>query len=205
MSLGNGLHGRDLLSSPIRQFARWFNEASEHPGVAFPEAVCLATLGPDETPEARMVLMKSFDERGFVFFTNLGSGKAVALRLHPRAGLVFYWEPLARQVRIRGSVDRVSANEADRYFDTRPRESRLGAWASDQSRELASRSELEARYRTARQRFSRQEVPRPDHWSGFRVVPVAIEFWQEGAFRLHDRFLYELSEDGGWRRRRLYP
>ncbi len=205
MSATRGLRRKDLSPDPIRQFGVWFRKATESPAVEFPETACLATLGPDRTPEARMVLMKDFGRRGFVFFTNLGSGKARAIDAHPRAGMTFHWQPLGRQVRVRGSVRPVSADEADRYFATRPRESRIGAWASLQSRELASRDELEARVRDARARFSGRDVPRPDHWSGFRIAPDAIEFWQEGASRLHDRFLYLPSGEGGWVRRRLYP
>lgn len=194
-----------LAADPIEQFARWFADAEAHPGIVFAEAVCLSTLGPNETPEGRMVLLKHFDERGFVFYTNLESSKGRSLAAHPRAGMTFYWQPLDRQVRIRGAVEPVSREEADAYFATRARGSRIGAWASDQSRDLENRAALEARLRAAEERFAAADVPRPPHWSGYRIVPVAIEFWQEGASRLHDRFAYERDEAGTWVRRRLYP
>ncbi len=195
----------DLSPDPIEQFGRWFADAEAEPRIVFAEAVCLSTLGPAGTPEGRMVLLKHFDERGFVFYTNLESTKARSLARHPRAGMTFYWQPLARQVRIRGVVEPVSADEADAYFATRPRESQLGAWASDQSRDLDSRAMLEDRLRAAQQRFAGGDVPRPPHWSGFRIVPESIEFWQEGPSRLHDRFAYERDATGEWTRRRLYP
>ncbi len=195
----------DLSPDPIEQFRRWFADAEAEPRIVFAEAVCLSTLGPAGTPEGRMVLLKHFDEHGFVFYTNLESAKARSLARHPRAGMTFHWQPLARQVRIRGVVKPVSADEADAYFATRPRESQLGAWASDQSRDLDSRAMLEDRLHAAQQRFAGGDVPRPPHWSGFRIVPEAIEFWQEGPSRLHDRFAYERNATGEWTRRRLYP
>ena len=195
----------DLSPDPIEQFGRWFEDAAADPRIVFAEAVCLSTLGPGETPEARMVLLKDFDDRGFVFYTNFESEKARSIVAHPRAGMTFYWQPLARQVRIRGAVEEVSPDEADAYFTSRPRESRIGAWASDQSRELESRAALEARVAALEERYAGREVPRPPHWSGFRIVPEAIEFWQEGQARLHDRFAYERDDAGRWIRRRLYP
>ncbi len=200
-----GLALADLADDPLEEFARWFAAAEAEPGIVFAEAVCLSTLGPEATPEGRMVLMKHFDARGFVFYTNLDSAKSRALAAHPRAGMTFYWEPLGSQVRIRGPVEPVSAAEADAYFASRPRESRIGAWASDQSRELENRAALEARVRELEARFADGDVPRPPNWSGFRIVPEAIEFWQEGHARLHDRFAYERDGVGGWTRRRLYP
>ncbi len=200
-SLGRG----DLSPDPVEQFGRWFAEAEADPRIVFAEAVCLSTLGPGDTPEGRMVLLKDFDERGFVFYTNLESAKSRSLDGHARAGMTFYWQPLGRQVRIRGPVEAVSAAEADAYFASRPRGSRLGAWASDQSRVLDSREALEARLAAVEARFAGGEVPRPPHWSGYRIVPDAIEFWQEGASRLHDRFEYRWGGAGGWEMRRLYP
>ncbi len=202
---GPSLTRGDLSPDPIEQFGRWFEDAAADPRIVFAEAVCLSTLGPDETPEARMVLMKDFDDRGFVFYTNFESEKARSIVAHPRAGMTFYWQPLARQVRIRGAVEEVSPDEADAYFASRPRGSRIGAWASDQSRELESRAALEARVAALEERYAGREVPRPPHWSGFRIVPEAIEFWQEGRARLHDRFAYERDDAGRWIRRRLYP
>lgn len=195
----------DLSPGPIEQFGRWFTEAEADPRIVFAEAVCLSTLGPGGTPEGRMVLLKHFDERGFVFYTNLESAKSHALGAHPRAGLTFYWQPLGRQIRVRGSVEAVSAAEADAYFASRPRGSRLGAWASDQSRVLGSRAALEARLAAVAARYADRGVPRPPHWSGYRVVPEAVEFWQEGAARLHDRFEYRRGGAGEWEVRRLYP
>ena len=200
-SLGRG----DLSPDPVEQFGRWFAEAETDSRIVFAEAVCLSTLGPGDTPEGRMVLLKHFDARGFVFYTNLESAKSRSLEGHARAGMTFYWQPLGRQVRIRGAVEAVSAAEADAYFACRPRGSRLGAWASDQSRVLDSRAALEARLAAVEARYADREVPRPPHWSGYRIVPDAIEFWQEGASRLHDRFEYRRSGEGGWEVRRLYP
>ncbi|MDE2795090.1 MAG: pyridoxamine 5'-phosphate oxidase [Gemmatimonadota bacterium] len=195
----------DLSPGPIEQFGRWFTEAEADPRIVFAEAVCLSTLGPGGTPEGRMVLLKHFDERGFVFYTNLESAKSHSLGAHPRAALTFYWQPPGRQVRVCGSVEAVSAAEADAYFASRPRGSRLGAWASDQSRVLDSRAALEARLAAVEARYADREVPRPPHWSGYRVVPEAVEFWQEGAARLHDRFEYRRGGVGEWEVRRLYP
>lgn len=204
-SPGASLTRDDLSPDPVAQFGRWFAEAEADPRIVFAEAVCLSTLGPGDTPEGRMVLLKHFDERGFVFYTNLESAKSHSLDAHPRAGMTFYWQPLGRQVRVRGEVETVSPAEADDYFGSRPRGSQLGAWASDQSRVLASRAALEARLAAVEVRHAGGEVPRPPHWSGYRIVPQAIEFWQEGASRLHDRFEYRRGEAGGWEVRRLYP
>ena len=204
-STSTSLRRGDLSPDPVEQFGRWFVEAEADPRIVFAEAVCLSTLGPGDTPEGRMVLLKHFDARGFVFYTNLESTKSRSLAAHPRAGMTFYWQPLGRQVRVRGAVEAVSAAEADAYFASRPRGSRLGAWASDQSRELESRASLETRFGALDARYAGGEVPRPPHWSGFRIVPDAIEFWQEGAARLHDRFLYRSVGAGEWEMRRLYP
>ena len=200
-----GLVRRELSPDPIVEFARWFAEAEAEDAIVFAEAVCLSTLGADATPEGRMVLMKGFDKRGFVFYTNLGSAKAASLASHPRAGMTFYWQPLGRQVRIRGAVEPVSSEEADAYFASRPRGSRIGAWASDQSTVLGSRAVLEERVRSLEERFAGRAIPRPPQWSGYRLVPDAVEFWQEGRSRLHDRLAYERDGDGGWTLRRLYP
>jgi pyridoxamine 5'-phosphate oxidase len=168
------------------------------------DAMVLATVDPDGRPSARYVLLKSFDERGFVFFTNVRSRKARALAMNPTAALCFYWAALGRQVRVEGRVEAVGAEEADAYFKTRPRESQIGAWASDQSAPLGSRELLEQRVYEAARRFEGGSVPRPPFWSGFRVVPDAIEFWTRDRARLHTRERFERKVDT-WTRSLLYP
>ena len=172
--------------------------------VALPEAMALATAGAGGRPSARMVLLKSADERGFAFFTNLESRKGTELAANPRAALLFHWIALGRQVRVEGAVERVPDEEAEGYFRTRPLGSRIAAVASPQSRPLADRAELERLVVEARARFPGDEVPLPAHWGGFRVVPEAYEFWQHGDDRLHDRIRYERA-GGGWTRTRLAP
>lgn len=187
---------------PLAAFARWFGEVSS--SEQQPEAMTLATVAGDGQPSARAVLLKGFDARGFVFYTNLESRKSTELLDNPRAALCFLWKSVGRQVRIEGMVERVADDEADAYFATRARDSQIGAWASDQSRPLASRAELERRVEEFAERFGDDRVMRPPHWSGFRVVPQRIEFWQERPSRLHDRWLFVLQRDG-WRRERLFP
>jgi pyridoxamine 5'-phosphate oxidase len=195
---------QSLDSNPLRQFQRWYDEA-EDSGVDVPEAVALATATPDGRPSARMVLLKRADERGFAFHTNYESRKGGELAANPRAALLFHWrKPQGRQVRIEGAVERVSVEESDEYFHTRPPASRIAAWASPQSRPLADRAELERLFADADARFRDQDVPLPPHWGGFVLVPDAYEFWQHGDDRLHDRLRYERHGDG-WRRFRLAP
>src|SRR5918994_7396784 len=189
-----------MAPDPLEQFRRWYAEA-EAAGVGVPEAMTLATATPDGRPSARMVLLKVADESGFGFHTNYESRKGSELAVNPRAALLFHWQPVGRQVRVEGVVERASADESEAYFRTRPVGSRLAAWASPQSRPLADRAELEWLYEEARARFG-DEVPLPPHWGGLRLVPDAYEFWQHGDDRLHDRVRYTRERDG-WRRERL--
>jgi pyridoxamine 5'-phosphate oxidase len=186
----------------LEEFAAWFKEARAAEPLA--EACALATVGADGTPSLRMVLMKGFDARGFVFYTNSDSRKGQELARNPHAALCFYWKKLGRQVRVEGPVERVSAAEADAYFASRPRDSQIGAWASAQSRPLASRAELERLVAETTARFAGGAVPRPENWPGYRVKPDVIEFWQDQPFRLHDRIVYR-REAEVWKRERLFP
>ena len=193
----------ELHSNPFTQFRLWFREVEKN-GLRLPQACLLSTVGPDDVPDGRMVLMKDFDEKGFVFYTNLNSAKGKALRRNPRAALTFYWEPFSWQVRIQGEVSPVSDSTADSYFSTRLRGSQLGAWASQQSEPLTSREELEEKVREYDAQFSGREIPRPPHWGGYNLLPRRIEFWIGRDDRLHDRFLYERSGKS-WVVKRLYP
>ena len=195
---------QDLDLAPHVQFERWFAEAVEA-GLPAPEQMALATADTAAVPSLRMVLLKGYDARGFVFFTNRESRKGRELDVNPRAAAVLYWEPLHRQVRVEGAVERVQEEESLAYFRTRPRGSRIGAWASPQSAPLPSRAELERRVTEIEARFEgEEELPLPPFWGGYRIVADAIEFWQGRATRLHDRVRYELRA-GSWRRERLGP
>jgi pyridoxamine 5'-phosphate oxidase len=201
------LTGGDFTEAdePVRLFAAWFAEARRSEPVN-PDAMALATVDADGLPNARMVLLKGFDARGFVFYTNLGSVKAHELDGAPKAALTFYWKALQRQVRVRGTVETVSAEEADAYFATRSRMAQIGAWASKQSAELESRMAFEKAVARFAAKFTIGTVPRPHFWSGYRVAPVEIEFWQERLYRLHDRIVFRragLTEP--WSKTRLYP
>jgi pyridoxamine 5'-phosphate oxidase len=201
------LTGGDFAEAdePLRLFATWFAEAKRAEPVN-PEAMALATVGPDGMPNARMVLLKGFDERGFVFYTNLDSVKGHELTDAPKAALTFYWKSLQRQVRLRGSVQPVSAAEADSYFATRSRMAQIGAWASKQSAPLESRMAFEKAVARYTAKFAVGQVPRPPHWSGYRVLPQEIEFWHEQPFRLHDRTVFVRPDPTApWRKTRLYP
>ena len=197
------LQEADLTQSPLELFQSWFDIAVKHSGLNDPNAISLSTLGEDGYPDSRMVLLKEFNERGFVFYTNAESQKGRALIKYPKAALTIYWDSLKRQVRIKGDVEVVENEVSDSYFSTRPRQSQLGAWASLQSQRLESRETFEKRVAEFSERFP-QTVPRPPHWHGFRIKPIRIEFWQDRRNRLHDRFVYTLNADG-WSVSRLYP
>jgi pyridoxamine 5'-phosphate oxidase len=195
-----------LADDPMVQFDRWFEVAQARAGVEMPEAACLATVDADGYPDGRIVLLKARDAGGFVFYTNLNSAKARALAALPRAALVFYWEALGRQVRVQGDVEKVSDEESDAYFATRPRQSQIGAWASAQSTALASREALLARVAELNAEHDGGAVLRPPHWGGLRIVPRRIEFWQGMPDRLHDRFVYRRARVGAaWTIERLAP
>ena len=196
------LRRADLDPDPIAQFAAWFAIAERE--APLPEAITLATVDADGEPDARMVLLKGVDAEGFRFFTNYESAKGAQLGAGAGAALVVYWRELDRQVRVRGTVERLDDADSDAYFATRSRDSQLGAWASPQSRPLDSRAELDRRLRAAQERFADRDVARPAQWGGYLVRPLAIEFWQGQVGRLHDRFRYSRS-DGGWRIERVAP
>ena len=189
--------------NPFELFRNWFAEA-EGAEPNDPNAMCLATVDEKGNPSARMVLLKGIDERGFVFYTNVESRKGHELIASPKAALCFHWKSLRRQVRVEGPIEPVQPSEADAYFASRARVSQIGAWASDQSRPLDSRATLEARVERVKARFEGQAVTRPPNWSGFRVIPHSIEFWRDGAFRLHDRLQFRRT-GLEWARERLYP
>ncbi len=202
-----GLHESDLDPDPFLQFANWFEQAlALRERLVEPTAMTLATASAEGVPSARMVLLKGFDERGFVFYTNYASAKARDLAENPRAALVLYWAPLERQVRLAGTVARVTPEESRAYFDSRPRAARLGAWASRQSAVIPDRASLEAEFAETANRFAADElIPLPLHWGGFRLTPHSFEFWQARPGRLHDRLRYTWHADGAWQIERLSP
>jgi len=198
------LDERNVDHNPIQLFQGWF-DAAVASGSRLPDAMTLATASKDGMPSARMVLLKEVDDDGFVFYTNYNSQKARELDENPRAALVMYWVQLDRQVRVEGNVERVSAAESDKYFSTRPRESQLGALASPQSEVIESREVLEECFRELDQVYRDREVDRPEHWGGYRLKPVRIEFWQNRTGRLHDRIVYDRLVDDSWTIKRLAP
>jgi pyridoxamine 5'-phosphate oxidase len=201
------LHAHDLDADPFVQFQRWFADAQAHDQLQA-DAMVVATSTADGRPSARMVLLRGVDERGFCFYTNYSSRKGDELTANPHAAIALHWPEVLRQVRATGRVERVDDAESDAYWYARPRASRVSAWASDQSEPVASREELEDRVADVEARFADTDVPRPDGWGGFRVVPHEIEFWQHRDDRLHDRFVYTRSDDGsgvGWHIVRLQP
>ena len=201
----SGLRRTEMHADPIEQFATWFSTAVNS-GLPDANAMTLATATKSGKPSARVVLLKGFDQRGFVFFTNYDSDKGRDLAANPQAALAFYWMPLERQVRISGSVEKTSRAESDEYFHSRPRGSQLGAWVSRQSEVIDARRILDARLAEMTERFAGQEVVAlPPHWGGYRVAPEIIEFWQGRANRLHDRFRYTRQKDGSWTLDRLAP
>ncbi|MBD6616902.1 pyridoxamine 5'-phosphate oxidase [Komarekiella sp. 'clone 1'] len=199
-----GLSKTEIDPNPFIQFKKWFDQALAAQ-LPEPNAMTIATATPEGTPSARMVLLKDFDQRGFVFFTNYNSHKGQELAENPQAALVFWWAELERQVRISGYVEKVSETESDQYFHSRPANSRLGAWVSNQSEVIESREVLEQRLQEFQSKYENQEIPRPSHWGGLRVIPSEIEFWQGRSSRLHDRLLYTRLNDGSWKIERLSP
>lgn len=198
------LAGGNVAPDPLTWFRAWLDEAIAA-GIPEPTAVTLATVGADGTPDARVVLLRGLDERGVTWFTNRRSAKGTQIAATPLAAVVAHWQPLERQVRLRGRVELLPDDESDAYFASRPRDSQLGAWASDQSQPIEDRGAFEAGVAEVETRFAGREVPRPAHWGGYLLRPVAVEFWQGRPARLHDRLRYDLDEDGGWGVTRLQP
>ncbi len=190
---------------PFQKFKEWLEKAEYDKKIIEPTAMCLSTVGQDNKPSSRMVLLKKYNEKGFCFFTNLNSRKGKDLSINPNVALCFYWGLLGLQIRIEGSIEKLTQKEADDYFNSRRRGSQIGAWASKQSHEMECWSDFEKRLDEVSQEFDGLHIPRPPFWNGFRVVPKVIEFWQEGEFRIHKREVYSKLANDGWEIRMLYP
>ena len=199
-----GLTQADAHSNPFAQFSLWFSQAIEAK-ILEPNAMTVATVNADGHPSARIVLLKGFDERGLVFYTNYNSAKGQNITAHPWAALVFWWGELERQVRVEGRVEPISPEDSDTYFTSRPLTSQIGAWASEQSQVVSSRDQLEQQYKEYEQKFANETISRPPYWGGLRVVPHLFEFWQGRPSRLHDRLVYRLTEGSQWVIERLSP
>jgi len=202
--LTRGLKESDLTTDPVDLFGKWYRFAKSS-RIFWPNSVALATASAEGFPSVRMVLLKSFDSSGFVFYTNYESQKGRELDENPHASMVIYWNDLVRQVRVSGRVEKISREESEAYFHSRPRGSQIGAWASNQDSAVASRAELMEKYDRFEQQFAGQPVPLPPYWGGYRVIPDHIEFWQGRTYRLHDRFRYSRNKDGVWSWVRLSP
>ena len=202
--ISKGLNREDLDDNPFRQFELWFNQAIDV-GLREPNAFSLATVGNDMLPSIRTVLLKIFDETGFVFFSNYKSKKAKDIEENPNAAALFAWLDLDRQVKIEGSIEKISSKASLKYFLSRPKGSQIGAWVSHQSEVISSRSILEAKFNEIKNKFVKGEIPFPSFWGGYIIKPKKIEFWQAGLDRLHDRFVYTLQEDSSWKIERLAP
>ena len=199
-----GLDVKDLDKNPLKQFEIWFNDAINEQ-LLEPNAFSLATVGNDMMPSIRTVLLKIFDEKGFVFFTNYKSTKAKQIEENPKAAALFAWLELERQVKIEGSIEKIPTGDSLKYFLSRPKGRQIGAWVSHQSQVISSRSLLEQKFDEIKRKFVKGEIPFPSFWGGYAIKPTKIEFWQGGQDRLHDRFLYELQKDGSWTISRLAP
>jgi pyridoxamine 5'-phosphate oxidase len=200
----HSLDVEDLAFEPVLQFEKWWKQA-ETSGIDEMNAMTLATAGADGMPDARTVLLKHFDSEGFVFFTNYNSTKGLQLEHNPKCSLLFFWKELERQVRINGVAEKISAKESMAYFDSRPDGSKIGAWASPQSVAVAGKAWLKETFEYYTERFKHGHIPKPPHWGGYRVKPIAIEFWQGRPNRMHDRFKYTPAENGIWKIERLAP